>query len=193
MSRKSVYVFLFDGFSDWELGYVMPELRKSRLYDLRTFSFEGSGIVSMGGFSIQPDLSMGAVEVSEMAMLILPGGDSWEEHALGKIIPLVQQVYDAEISIAAICGATVIMAEMGLLNDIDHTSNAREYLKAIAAGYKGENNYSESRAVNQGNIITASGIAPVEFAREIFKELKLYEEQAIESWYQLFRNGIWIG
>ncbi|PWT94927.1 MAG: glutamine amidotransferase [Bacteroidetes bacterium] len=193
MSKKSVYVFLFDGFSDWELGYVMPELRKSRLYDLKTFSFDGNSIVSMGGFSIQPDISMGRVDISDMAMLILPGGDAWEEHALGKIVPLVQQVNGANIPIAAICGATVIIADMGFLNDIAHTSNAREYLKAVAPAYKGENNYSESRAVNQANIITASGIAPIEFAREIFKELKLYEDQAIESWYQLFRNGIWIG
>jgi hypothetical protein len=41
------------------------------------------------------------------------------------------------------------------------------------------------------NIFTASGIAPVEFAREIFIRLEIYEPAMVEKWYQLFKNGVW--
>ena len=41
------------------------------------------------------------------------------------------------------------------------------------------------------NIITANGIAPIEFAREIFKTIGLYNNDNIEKWFQLFKNGIW--
>jgi hypothetical protein len=49
----------------------------------------------------------------------------------------------------------------------------------------------EEPAVTDKNIITATGTAPVEFAREIFKMLSLMDETKIEEWFQLFKNGIW--
>ena len=43
---------------------------------------------------------------------------------------------------------------------------------------------------NLKKVITANGIAPIEFAREIFKTVELYNEKDIEKWFQLFKNGI---
>ena len=60
----------------------------------------------------------------------------------------------------------------GLLDDRRHTSNAREYL--AATGYRGSGLYRELPAVSDGNVITAAGTAPVDFAYEIFKQLDLY-------------------
>ncbi len=64
-------------------------------------------------------------------------------------------------------------------------------MKGIAPEYLGEQNYINSNAVTDKNIITANGIAPIEFAREIFQKLKLYSDNDIEKWFQLFKNGIW--
>ena len=43
-------------------------------------------------------------------------------------------------------------------------------------------------AVTDGNLITASGIAPVEFAKEIFGLLSFYDSQTIDNWYLLYRK-----
>jgi hypothetical protein len=75
---------------------------------------------------------------------------------------------------------------------VNHTSNVRGFLKAISPEYQGESLYSDQRAVTDRNIITASGVAPVEFAREIFMKLKIFDEATIEKWFQLFKNGVWI-
>jgi putative intracellular protease/amidase len=99
--------------------------------------------------------------------------------------------YLTDIPIAAICGATLFLADIGFLDNIKHTSNAREYLIAMSPGYKGKDNYQEKRAVYDDNIITASGIAPIEFAREIFLKLAIYEPAIVKKWFQLFKNGIW--
>ena len=40
-----------------------------------------------------------------------------------------------------------------------------------------------------GVLITAGGMAPLEFAREIFAALAIYDEDALESWYRLFKTG----
>jgi len=42
-------------------------------------------------------------------------------------------------------------------------------------------------------VITACGIAPIEFAKEIFKAIGLFNEDDLEKWFQLFKYGIWNG
>ena len=50
---KKIYVFLFDGFSDWEIAYLTPEINKHKNFKLVYFS-SGSGMVtSMGGLQVQ--------------------------------------------------------------------------------------------------------------------------------------------
>ena len=41
------------------------------------------------------------------------------------------------------------------------------------------------------NAKSKSGTAPIEFAKEIFKKVELYDLESIEKWFQLFKNGIW--
>ncbi|PWS26115.1 hypothetical protein DHW03_15060 [Pedobacter yonginense] len=83
------------------------------------------------------------------------------------------------------------VARKGFLDHSEHTSNALFYLQNFAVNYSGSNNYKDELAVTDNNIITANGIAPIEFPREIFKTLKLYDKIEIEKWFQLFKHGIW--
>ena len=46
-------------------------------------------------------------------------------------------------------------------------------------------------ATTDKNVITANGIAPIEFAKEVFTKIELYDLDNIEKWFQLFKNGIW--
>lgn len=93
--------------------------------------------------------------------------------------------------IAAICAATIYLAQLDLLNDLKHTSIDLNYLKALVPTYRGGDKYQNSLAVTDNNLITANGIAPIEFAKEIFKTIELYSDEKIEKWFQLFKNGIW--
>ena len=34
MTKKNVYIFLFNGFSDWEISYLTPELEKNEKIEL---------------------------------------------------------------------------------------------------------------------------------------------------------------
>jgi len=191
-AQTNVYVFLFDGFADWEIAYFMPELKKSEKINLKTFTIDGSSITSMGGVKITPDFSLAEVEASENSLLVLPGGNAWEKGEITGIDDLVKTFYERNYAIAAICGATFYLGEKGFLDGIKHTSNDLNYLKAVAPHYKGENNYQFEPAVTDKNRITASGISSIEFAREIFRKVNLYDENQIEKWYQLFKNGIWM-
>ena len=186
-----LYIFLFDGFSDWEIAYLTPEITKSDKAILKTFSLYGSPIISLGGLKIIPDYSMQEMSTENISVLILPGGDGWKEKKIKGIDKIVKHLRSEKRTIAAICGATTYLAEQGYLDDIQHTSNDLNYLKYFAPDYKGEKNYQTELAVTDKNIITANGIAPIEFAREIFKNIHLHSDEDIEKWFQLFKYGIW--
>ena len=58
---------------------------------------------------------------------------------------------------------------MGYLDSRKHTSNDLNYLKTVCPNYKGEKFYEMGPVVSSENLVTASGIAPLEFAMEILK------------------------
>jgi len=191
MNKENIYVFLFDGYSDWEIAYLAPELKKSNKTNLKYFTIDGLDITSAGGLKISPNLSIEQLNLDDISVLILPGGSAWEEKSIKGIDKLVETLHSNNKTIAGICGATVFLGQKGYLDNVKHTSNALEYLKYMAPEYKGENLYQSDLSVTDKNIITANGFSPIEFAREIFKEIELKNETGIEKWYQLFKNGIW--
>ncbi len=74
--------------------------------------------------------------------------------------------------VAAICGATAGLANNGYLNSRKHTSNDLAYMKMVCPHYKGEPFYEIEPAVSDENLVTASGTAPLEFAREVLKKIR---------------------
>ena len=188
---NKIYVFLFNGFSDWEISYLTPEISKSEEFELIYFSKDGNPVTSMGGLLITPTTSLNELRIDDVSMLILPGGTAWEKGDNNEIENLVRNLFEKRKPIAAICAATTYLGQLGFLNDLKHTSNDINYLKSIAPDYCGDENYQNSFAVTDKNIITANGIASIEFAREVFKSIGLYSDSNIEKWFQLFKNGIW--
>lgn len=193
MTKKNIYIFLFDGFSDWEISYLTPELQKSEKVTIKYFSIDGKNVKSMGGLNIVPDFSIDQIDSNEISVLILPGGLAWENDSIAEIDELIEKLNTENKIIGAICSATTYLARKGYLENVKHTSNALYYLQNFAKNYNGKEYYKDELAVAEKNIITANGIAPIEFAREVMKKVKLYEENKIEKWFQLFKNGIWTG
>ncbi|MDJ0914453.1 MAG: type 1 glutamine amidotransferase family protein [Desulfobacterales bacterium] len=190
---KIIYLFLFDTLSDWEIGYVAAGINNPMMqanpgkYQLKTFSINGKPVRTIGGLLITPDLSLNEVAYSDAEMLILPGGTSWEEGGNQEVALLAKKFHENQIKVAAICGATLGLAKIGLLDSLKHTSNSKDYL--LNSQYQGADYYVDVLSVSDKGVITASGTASLEFAREIFKELNLYTTEALEAWYKLFKTG----
>jgi putative intracellular protease/amidase len=144
----------------------------------------------MGGLHIQPTCSLADLNPATLDMLILPGGTAWEEGKITAIEDLTKRIVENKKPIAAICAATTYLGQLGLLNKRKHTSNGLNYLKEVAPDYRGDEHYMNAWAVTDKNIITATGVAPIEFAREIFRAIELYDEQTLDKWFQVFKNGI---
>jgi putative intracellular protease/amidase len=145
----------------------------------------------MGGLKLIPDIKLDAATTVDASIFMLPGGDMWERESHENLKTLLRRLHAEKVPIGAICGATLEIARAGLTTNIRHTSNSKDYLKAMVAYYSDENLYVNELAVTDQNVITASGLGCVEFAREVIKQLNLYNEADTRTWFEMFKHGVY--
>jgi putative intracellular protease/amidase len=190
VTSRAVHVLVFDGFADWEPAHALAELRRSGQRSVVVVGFDLEPVRSMGGLRVLPDRAIQDIQSLETEILILPGGDFWEgaypESELNRVL---NDLLAAEVPVAGICAGTLALARAGLLNDRRHTSNMRGYIAEHVPDYSGDSLYETVPAANDRGVITASGLAPVEFAREIFKQLGIFSADDDERWFNMFKHG----
>ena len=188
--NPAVHVLVFEGFADWEPAYALAELRRSGGLDVVTLGFTDAPVRSMGGLRVVPDRALAGLDIAAVRLLLLPGGDMWEgTYPRAGLDAVLAELHAGGVPIAAICGATLALARAGLLNDRAHTSNEQAYLTNMASEYAGGGRYVDTLAVRDRGVITASGLGPTEFAREIFEELEVFTAEERPVWYHLFKHG----
>jgi putative intracellular protease/amidase len=188
--KTTVHLFVFDGLADWEPAHALCELRRSGKFDVLTVGLTRQMTTTMAGLKVVPDLVLDEVKPEGSGLLVLPGGDMWQEQSQPEVESLLRRFHEREVPIAAICGATLEIARAGLTRGIRHTSNALSYLKSMVPDYRDEAFYVDELAISDQAIVTASGLGSVEFAREIFRLLKLYDDADLHTWYDMFKNGL---
>jgi len=192
MKNRMIYVYIFNTMADWEPAYILAELSSKRYFrkdapnlTVRTCALTRDAIQTMGGLTVVPDLTVDEIEPQNGALLLLPGGDKWLDPSQAKIIGKAKEFLQAGVAVAAICGATEALAEAGMLDDRPHTSNDLRYLQYICKSYKGGDHYQDQPVVTDGDLITATGLAPLEFAQHILKKLDVFLPETLDIWYRL--------
>ncbi len=190
---STVHLAVLDTLADWEPGLAVAHLnsphhqREPGRFRVRTVGATAEPVVTMGGVRILPDLTLDELRPADSAMLVLPGADTWDAGGGEAFTAAAADFLAAGVPVAAICGATSGLARAGLLDERRHTSNAREYLEAT--GYAGGAHYVDAPAVRDGDVITASGVHPVAFAREVLDRLDVYAPEVLDAWHGLYATG----
>jgi len=188
---RSAHLLVFDGLADWEPSYALTGLRHWAKVPVRTVGFDNRVVITMAGLRISPDTTLVDMDPNDIALFMLPGGDMWEsKYPRDKIENVLCNLEASEIPIAGICAATIAIARAGLFAGRRHTSNGRAYLQHHTRGYVGAENYVEAPAIRDERLISASGLAALEFAREVFVELSAFTDDEISEWYDMYRTGI---
>lgn len=193
---KFVYVYVQDTLADWEAGYATAELHSDRFFKssvepltVKTCALSKDPIQTMGGIHILPEVTVDEICLSEAAMLILPGGDTWLKLQNEMILEKAAAFLSSGIPVAAICAATVALGRAGLLNQRRHTSNDLDFLRMICGdAYTGAKLYEQQPAVMDAGLITAAGTAPLEFACRIFEQLDVFSPETLKAWYLLHKE-----
>ncbi|MGL5861408.1 MAG: DJ-1/PfpI family protein [Phycicoccus sp.] len=192
MDPRTVHLVVVDTMADWEVGYLTAHLAhlggESPRADLRlrTVGVARTPVITKGGLRVIPDLALAELDPADSAMLVLPGGDEWHlPERTGSFVAAARAFLAAGTPVAAVCGATFALAAAGLLDDVAHTSNDPSFL--AASGYAGGDRYvADQPAVVDGDVVTATGIAPVHFAAAVFRRLGAHPERRLAAWERLY-------
>jgi putative intracellular protease/amidase len=189
-----MFLYVLDTLADWEISFLIAEINSGRYLKkniekpkIIKVGNNLNPIKTMGGIEIIPDISVDNMDLKNSDLVVLPGAETWQNGNNSKIIEKIKRNND--ITIAGICGATFALADNGLLDNKKHTSNDKEYLKMVCKNYKGENLYEYQPVVVDANLITATGIAPLEFTFEVIKKMNVMEENTLNAWYGLFKTN----
>lgn len=192
----TVYVYVLETLADWELGYVTAELHSGRFFKketapvlLKTVSYSKEPIHTMGGLTVIPDCLIDDITANKTSVLLLPGADTWDDPRHDAIIKKADEFLSLGAMVAAICGATVALANFGLLDNRRHTSNGKGFLEMFSPAYQGQDFYIDEPSVADNNLITASSTGSLLWAKQIIEHLNVFQSDTLEFWYQYFSTG----
>lgn len=193
---KTIYIYVLDTLADWELGHVTAELNSRRFFksdapllSIKTVSDAKAPISTMGGIKITPDCLVEDVELSEDSVLLLIGADTWRDPKHLSILGIAKKLLSVGGTVGAICGATVALADTGLLNEYLHTSNSLEFLEMFSPDYLGHQYYLDQLSVSNHNLITAGSAGGLMWTKQIIESLNVFGQDTLEAWYNYFSTG----
>ena len=191
---KNIYMYVQDTMADWEHGYLIHALSLQAMLGeakvkLLTVSKGKKSIKTAGGMTIVPDFNLYDIDTANTDALLLIGGDSWLNNEQDDVLELASKLLQENILVGAICGATLGLAEKGILDNRYHTSNASFFLSQMSQHYRGHGYYKDEIAVQDGKLITASSAGSLLWAKFIVEELGLYSKTTVEAWFNYFSTG----
>ena len=192
---QTIALYTTETMADWEYAYLTTQitgaehLKPGRLRLLLV----GDGLEpvrTLGNLPLAPEADLGVLDAlaadGSLAALVIPGGDHYEA-GHDQLIEAVGRLVDEEIPVAAICGATLLLARSGFLDERRHTSNAAPYLEA--SGYRGGTHYAETPVVTDRGVTTASGIHAIPFTAEVMRITGLVPDAMTHTWEQVFLSA----
>lgn len=176
-----VLVFIFDDMTDYEITFITHLLHTSGNKEIIPIAYEDKIIKGRSGILFKSSKLVNDVLNEDVEALIIPGG--WYGDVKPELIELINKLNSKGRLIGAICGAgTVILAKSGVLNNAKYTTPAVQWTEKHIEVF-GERdpfpreNFILERVVRDGNIITAQGIAFIDFAIEICDWFNLFENK----------------
>lgn len=176
-----ILVFIFDKMTDYEITFITHLLGADAGKEIITIAYEDKIIKGRSGFLYKPERLVSDVLNEDVEGLILCGGCYGE--AKPELIQLIDNLNVEKKLLAAICGAgTVFLAKAGVLNHAKYTTPIVEWTQKNIEDFGEKDpfpreNFISERVVRDGNVITAQGIAHIDFAIEICDWFNLFENK----------------
>ncbi|HLO12873.1 MAG TPA: DJ-1/PfpI family protein [Pseudoneobacillus sp.] len=180
-----VFMYVYEEFAAFE-AVVLGYLLKNYKHQIILVGKDKQAVTSYDGLQIQPHLSVEEIVVEEVDLFVVPGGSSYPAMGNLALQTMLQQLNNRGVVLAAICHGPALLAEAGVVKGKNFTSNVGEDEPQFEL-FQGT--YLKEDVVVDGNIITATGNAYVEFAFKVAEKLEIFPNQShLESFYSFFKN-----
>jgi putative intracellular protease/amidase len=114
---------------------------------------------------VDVDTGYDTADIQNADLVILIGSDGWMTFEDAPLTARLKARVEAGGRTAAICAATLALAQTGALDARPHTSNSEPFLSENVPIYQGKTTYRDvAHAVSDGVVVTAPGSAPASFA-----------------------------
>ena len=180
-------VFYYDGFAEFEIAFCCLQ-------------FKGGGITAVGlekrlyaseeGQRLAVDNALEELDPASVDLFIVPGGTPDAVIADGRLGDFLRRLAAAGKTVAGICGGAVILAAAGLLDGKRCTGN----WTGVGPDDPDRPRFAKAEIVDEdvvvdGNVVTARGVAYLEFALELGRKTGLYATDAeYQSDLSTFKN-----
>lgn len=147
-----ILIPLADGFEEIEALAVVDILRRAE-FDVVLAGLSDGQVVSARKVNVIPDTYIDNTKTDLFDMIILPGGQPGTNNLTAdkRIKRLLKEFNDKGKLIGAICAATTVLAEAGVINNRQVTCYPSYSTKLGSATFK------DKPVVTDGNIITSQG------------------------------------
>jgi putative intracellular protease/amidase len=183
----NVCIFYYDGFCEFEVVLAAAEFSSQNVI---TVALENKIYISEEKQKFIPDKTIEELNPDDIDLFIIPGGDPcclYENSILKNFICAINKNKKV---IAGICGGAELLAAYGILDDKRCTGDSD--------GLKVDADYIElfrnsiilkDDVVVDGNIITSTGQAFIEFAFELGMIMKIYKNKdEAQKGYRWYKN-----
>ena len=192
---KNIVFVILDEFADWEAAFLSSALNDKNItknYTTNFASIDKNLKKSMGNLKVLPDLTLKEIDENDVDGLVLIGGRTWRsqiEETNTKIVELVKKFKNNPNKVVgAICDAAYFLATNGLLNDRKHTVNSFDEIKDNS-NYTNAKNFVEMESVIDGNLVTAKGDSPIQFAKNVMMALGDIPEKNVNLFFDIYTIG----
>ena len=176
--------------ADFEVSLLIHILSRDLGYSVISISEDLSVIKSASGLHYTAHKKISDVQIEETLGIIIPGG--WMNGVSHELINLIKKLNANQKFIAGICSAPWIIAKSGIMSGTKFTSSISEWdeekQKRLCNKDPFEwHNYVNERIVRDKNIITAKGIAFIDFSVAVCDYLGAFKnENEKKSFIQQF-------
>ncbi len=147
---------------------ILNYFLKFRNKEVFFVSVDGKPVISTEGYSINVDGSLVDLDINELELVVIPGGDI-RELETKDVYEFLTRVNKKNVTISAICAGVDLLEKTGVLSGVQSTKTA------------------DLDVVVDGNIITARANGYVDFAIEVAKKMNIFEsdediEETVRFW-----------
>jgi putative intracellular protease/amidase len=170
----TIALFYYDGFVEFEIVFACLLLHQK--HKIISIALEKREYISEEQQRFCIDQAIEEIDPTSIDLLIIPGGNPATLADNKELKRFVETLVLKNKKVAGICGGASLLAALGILKGKNCTGDSSGVNPTSQEGqYYAGANISTKHVVVDGNIITAQGQAYIEFAVELSRQMKLYE------------------